>query len=253
VRRRATLAITARSAAVLLAAIALAGTACSGGDGTSAAGRTGGATPSSAASATPGPGNAQGTGSTAPSPSAPASPRELVFGTAVPAGPKVKVSVADERTWPEACKLLTDAELKAIVPWGGPVERSPLGSVYPKQAPQETRYIYCTYAFHNIEGSSDVTSSVEVKQDLFTDQVGTYYTRNKTSAAKRDGFEDYGTRLGMPCYRTGAEIVCQGKYSLVSASGRSPLVPGETTQAKLAYWCDKVIVQVIRQLAAKLG
>ncbi|WP_235052140.1 hypothetical protein [Yinghuangia soli] len=238
---------------MLLAAIALAGTACSGDDGTSAAGRAADATTSGAASAAPGPGNAPGPGSTAPSPSAPASPRELVFGTAVPTGPRIKVSVTDERTWPQACDLLTDAELKAIVPWGGPVERSPLGPVQPKQAPQNLRYVYCNYAFHNIEGSTDVTSSVEIKQDLFTDQVGTYYTRNKTSAAKRDGFEDYGTRLGMPCYRTGAEIVCQGRYSLVSASGRSPLVPGDTTQAKLAYWCDKVIVQVVRQLAAKLG
>ncbi|MFE6807704.1 hypothetical protein [Streptomyces sp. NPDC057681] len=217
-------------------------------------------------------------------------PPRVKFGAAEPAGDKLGLqpepgaAVALSK-WPDACKLVTDAELRAFLPQSKSVQHKPVKVTIlnfdplADAAPGTTGDVPrggCEFEF-NLPGNGgdDVTNSnftVTVTALADPSLVGHKYREDKGKDGSEKGFKDLaGTWGAQDCYSVdgvlGAEVTCmQGPYEfeLRGSSHAEGLVPQPGSDAKPSenlaavakrerLWTDKVLSQVARTVGARMS
>ncbi|RVU20010.1 hypothetical protein EOT10_28855 [Streptomyces antnestii] len=217
-------------------------------------------------------------------------PPPVEFGTARPAGdtlglqPPQGAAMALSQ-WPDACKLVTDGELRAFLPQAKNVERKPVKvsiinfDPMADAKPGTTGDVPrggCEFAF-NLPGnggdhvtSSNFTVTVTALADpaLVSDK----YREDKGDDASEQGFKDLAGSWGaQACYSVdgvvGDKVTCmQGPYEfeLDGSSYAEGLVrqpgpdakPSENLAAaaeRKRLWTDKVLSQAARTVAARMS
>jgi hypothetical protein len=218
-------------------------------------------------------------------------PPAIEFGSAKPAGEKLGLqpqrgSAVALSQWPDACKLVTDPEILAILPQAKDFERTPvkvtvtnfnpLNAADPStvgDVPQGG----CKFEFALPAGDDQPArnSSLSVIVTAAADPalVGARYLEDKKKEAGRDnGFKDLAVSWGTQgCYSygsgpSGTADCYQGSYLFEvggwsSAEGLAPIPgPDATGNESLAAekqryknWVDKVLSQVVRTVAARMS
>ncbi|QKW07528.1 hypothetical protein HUT18_15205 [Streptomyces sp. NA04227] len=214
-------------------------------------------------------------------------PPPVEFGAAKPAGDRLGLTPPAGASlplaqWPDGCKLLTDAEVTAILPQAENVEREPVKVTIlnfdplSEAAPGTTGDVPsggCKFTF-DLPGNSGGASSATVTVTALADASLTAqkYDEDKQDDSSEKGFKDLNSSWGAEsCYLfegpIGAEITCrQGPYvfELDGSSHAEGLAPNPGPDAKPSenlaaaakreqVWTDKVLSQVARTVAARMS
>jgi hypothetical protein len=217
-------------------------------------------------------------------------PPPIGYGAAKPAGDRLGLrappgSVVTLSQWPDACNLVTDPEIRAILPQATDIERKPVmvtvSNFNPlRQAdPGTTGEVPrggCEFEFALPTGgdSTSYNSSFTVTVTAVADPavVASRYLEDKSGDSQKSGFKDLAASWGTQgCYSTGdglsAGANCyQGPYLFDVggsswADGVAPKPDPDATAAeniaaekqRQQIWADKVLSQVTRTVAARMS
>ncbi|CAM5301410.1 hypothetical protein SAVIM338S_00450 [Streptomyces avidinii] len=218
-------------------------------------------------------------------------PKPVEFGSARPAGANLGIrpeagSVVLLSQWPDACELVSDEEVRAILPQAKRIERKPVNVTILNMNPLvETRPGTtgevprggCEFEFALPSKSGDtvtnsdftVTVTALAEPALTTES----HEDDKNSDATEKGFKDLAASWGAEdCYSVGeglSSVVAhcrQGPFLFkVRGSSRAEGVsPGPAKGAKAAenieaekkrrqVWTDKVLPEVVRTVSARMA
>ncbi|MEU6664321.1 hypothetical protein [Streptomyces sp. NPDC046821] len=217
-------------------------------------------------------------------------PPSVEFGSAAPAGDKLGLQPPSGAAvalaqWPDACKLVTDGELSAVLPQSKSVERKPVKvsiinfNPLADAAPGTTGDVPrggCEFDFHlpGTTGDDVRNSNFTVTVTAVADPalVADKYREDKKDDGTKKGFKDLtGSWGAQDCYSVdsvlSAEVTCmQGAYEFEvgGSSYAEGLVKQPGPDAKPAenlaaaaerkqLWTDKVLSQVTRTVAARMA
>ncbi|MGI5336379.1 hypothetical protein ACQEVS_02710 [Streptomyces sp. CA-181903] len=209
---------------------------------------------------------------------APAEPPALRFGTAQPSGNRLAAQPPSGRSlalaqWPHGCEVLSDAEIKAIVPQAGGIKRQPVQvtvinfNPLVESDPGTTGEVPeggCKLSFglpdkHHDDSNSNITLTFTAVADPAL--VAKNYAEDLAKARKEatqyhKAFEDLGTSLGpQGCYAADlarGTLTChQGPYEFEVSGTSTAGGVGKYPQAD-RNWSDKVLRQVVRTLSARM-
>ncbi|MFD3513138.1 hypothetical protein [Streptomyces sp. NPDC058657] len=218
-------------------------------------------------------------------------PTPVEYGSARPAGDTLGLkpprgSAVTLSQWPDGCKLVTDEELRAVLPQAKSVTREPrkltIMNFNPlvEAAPGTTGDVPragCKYEFHlPSDGEKEFPNShFSLLVTTIADPalVAKEYREDKDRAVKKEkGFADLAGSWGAKdCYRVGegfsAKVTClQGAYVFevdgdTDAAGVAQMPePGAEKSENLAavqkrrdLWMEKVLPQIARTVAARLS
>lgn len=167
--------------------------------------------------------------------------------------------LADPATWPDACALLSDAQLRVLVPAAASVTTAgQFGRLFDgRPTPHPTT---CTYrlAWTSPRDAAPGTVTVELRNVATAHTLDAVY-RDRRSAASdlaRDHpglFADYGTKLaGASCFYDGRVLEClAGNYSFwVGGADPRSGAPGAGQRAE--EWRNRVLAKVVVLLAERM-
>ncbi|WP_329126738.1 hypothetical protein [Streptomyces sp. NBC_01465] len=206
------------------------------------------------------------------------SPPALKFGTAKASGARLddqppQGSSLPVAQWPDACKVLGDEEVRAILPQAEDFAREPIKvtiiNFNPLQDadPGTTGDVPkggCETKFGlPAKYDSEHNSSIKIVFKTIADPalVTKAYTEDRDDEAKdagkgTDAFRDLGNSLGAPgCYTQDRthELVChQGPYEFEVSGLSTADGVGKYPQAE-KNWRDKVLTEVVRTLSARMA
>ncbi|MDQ0988528.1 hypothetical protein [Streptomyces sp. V2I9] len=217
-------------------------------------------------------------------------PTPVEYGAARPAGDTLGLrppegSALPLAEWPDACKLVTEAELRAIVPRAKALEHEPVKvtimnfNPLAEAVPGTTGDVDrggCTYDFHLPDHGDDefANSHFTVVVTAIADPalVEKNYREDKDEDGTEKGYTDLAGSWGAEdCYLTAAtgddEVTClQGAYLFevdgdTSAAGVVDMPdPGAKASENLAaaaerrrLWTEEVLAEVTRTVAARLS
>jgi len=219
------------------------------------------------------------------------SPPKIRFGSAKPSGGKLGLhpggnSQLPLAQWPDACRLLSDSELRAIVPQAKHVKRKPvkvtiLNTDPLSEAPPGTTGDVprggCEFEFALPDSGGEGTgnSNVSITVSALADPalVAKRYGEDKRKDRSEKGFTDLGDSWGVDgCYLVGDGLSAQsaecrqGPY-LFDAGGSSwaegvAPKPGPDANAdenraaerkRNRTWTDKVVAQAVRTVGARMS
>lgn len=192
---------------------------------------------------------------------------EIRFAHAEPAGRSITVPAGDvpASAWPDACTLLSDDEITAILPQATEVKREPQkitlwsmprveadGTVTPgvnMELPaggcQYTLTLPSEYSLHG-----NGWLKVELPAISDEESITSYYEKEKQGAGGSPGYSEVGSAWGaQECYAHAAGGVAdascrQGRFFFEIRSG--------STGVSDEVWRDKVISQVVRTLVEQM-
>jgi hypothetical protein len=219
-------------------------------------------------------------------------PPAIEFGSAKPAGEKLGLqpqpgSAVALSQWPDACKLVTDPEILAILPQAKDFERTPVKvtvtNFNPLTAPDPSTVGDvprggCKFEFALPAGDDQAArnSSFTIIVTGVADpalMAARYQEDKKEEEAGRDnGFKDLALSWGTQgCYSYGSGVnwragCYQGPYLFdvegwSSAEGLAPLPGPDATgneniaaeKQRYQNWVDKVLSQVVRTVSARMS
>jgi len=161
---------------------------------------------------------------------------------------------ADPNQWPDACQMLTDAEIEALVP-GVAVSRTGRGASGPDGPPEKNTS--CEYALSRPDYPPKVYDAIYVGLDdvaASTTAAGQVFGEDKSRAAESkrlhpQDYVDYGKSLGADdAFWDGSSIRCHTGPFWFAVSGQSQ----QLTSNGDMEWRDKVLTLVVRTLSAKM-
>ncbi|MGW1118904.1 hypothetical protein ACWD5B_17635 [Streptomyces tanashiensis] len=206
-------------------------------------------------------------------------PPPLEFGTAQPSGPKLAARPAANGSlplaqWPNACEVLSDTEIRAVLPQASDFARDPVKvtiinfNPLSESAPGTTGDVPaggCEFRF-GLPSSyeSEHNSSVKVTFTAIADPelVERNYAEDLADARKRAGegtykkeFRDLGTSLGTDgCFLpdvSDGPTCHQGPYQFEVGGMSTADGVGEYPASK-RNWSEKVLTQVVRTLGPRM-
>lgn len=218
-------------------------------------------------------------------------PTPVEFGSARPAGGTLGLhpeagSVVPLSEWPDACELVSDEEVRAILPQAKRIERKPVKvtilnmNPLAEARPGTTGDVPrggCEFAFAlpGRSGDSGSNSSFTVTVTALADPalIAESHQDDKKSDGAEKGFTDQAASWGaQDCYTVGEELSpavahCrQGPYLFeVGGSSRAEGVspapgPGakaaeniEAEKKRRQVWADKVLPEVVRTVGARMA
>jgi hypothetical protein len=163
---------------------------------------------------------------------------------------------SDPKDWPDACKMLTDAEIKAIVPQAGKITRKGQHGSF-LGGGETPHYVECE---HEVPLASDpypdLPSRINVSIDGVADKAETksryelgLTSNRKTEEKFPDQFEDYGDRFGADgCYFAHSGLTCYKGTFLFGVRGRD----ASDDDFNQVRWREKQLAAVVRTLSAKM-
>ncbi|MFD7027436.1 hypothetical protein ACFWAR_05285 [Streptomyces sp. NPDC059917] len=205
-------------------------------------------------------------------------PPALKFESAKPSGAKLEARPAAGGSlplaqWPNACEVLGDEEIRAILPQAEDFRRTPIKvtvinfNPLAKSDPGTTGDVPaggCKTEFGlpaKYEGKHNSSVRIVFKTVADPALVASAYAEDRDNEAKRAGtdpkkFRDLGNSLGTAgCYTRGtsATMIChQGPYQFeVSGSSTADGV-GKYPETE-ENWREKVLTQVVRTLGARMA
>jgi hypothetical protein len=201
----------------------------------------------------------------------------LKFGSAKPSGAKLAAQPPQNGSvplsqWPDGCKVLSDKEIKAILPQATGFERTPVKvtilnfNPLAESDPDTTGDVPaggCEYKFglpdeYESEGNSSIKITFTAVADpalVAKDYTEDRDNKRRASAKYKEKFQDLGDSLGPEgCYLPDVSQgpTChQGPYQF-EVSGRSSADGvGEYPKAE-RNWSKKVLREVVRTLSARM-
>ncbi|MDG4859561.1 hypothetical protein P8605_15610 [Streptomyces sp. T-3] len=204
-------------------------------------------------------------------------PPELEFGSAKSSGDPLAAQPAQGSSlpldqWPNACKVLSDKEIRAILPQATDFEREPVKvtilNFNPLSEPDpgttgDVPAGGCEFKFGlPSEYESEHNSSVKVTFTAIADPslVRENYTEDRDDARKDAGqykkkFQDLGKSLGTEgCYLpdvSDGPVCHQGPYQFEVSGMSTADGVGEYPKAD-ENWSKKVLTEVVRTLSARM-
>ncbi|MFI5801287.1 hypothetical protein [Streptomyces sp. NPDC051561] len=203
-------------------------------------------------------------------------PPPLEFGTAKPSGPRLdaqapKGGALPLAQWPDACEVLLEDEVRAILPQAKDFEREPIKvsvlnfNPLAESAPGTTGDVPkggCEVEFGlPAEYVSKQNSRITLVFQGLADPalVAEGYAKDRAYEVKHGGkgpekFRDLGASLGPKgCFTKGrAGLVChQGPYEFEVDGSSTADGVGEYTESP-KNWREKVLVPVVRTLSARM-
>lgn len=202
----------------------------------------------------------------------------LRFGSAQPSGNRLAAQPPSGRSlalaqWPRACEVLSDAEIKAILPQADGIKRQPVKVTVINfdplsKADQGTTGDVpeggCTFGFglpdtYESTGNSSIKLTFTAVADpaLVAKSYADDLARARDDATKyHKEFADLGTSLGpQGCYADDlarGNLTChQGPYAFEVSGTSTARGVGEYPKAD-RNWSDKVLRQVVRTLSARM-
>ncbi|WP_411082257.1 hypothetical protein [Streptomyces sp. cmx-18-6] len=217
-------------------------------------------------------------------------PTPVTYGAAEPAGDTLGLrppegSAIALSQWPDACKLVTEAELQAVLPQAKAIKHEPVKLTITNfnpltQAPPGTTGDVprggCKYDFHLPDHGDDEFGNshftVVVTSVADAGLVKERYREDKDRDEKEKGFVDLADSWGaQDCYNVEAsfqgKVTClQGTYLFevdgdTSAAGVLEMPPTDATAAenraavekRRKLWTEKVLSEITRTIAARLS
>ncbi|MFH8842942.1 hypothetical protein [Streptomyces sp. NPDC017868] len=206
-------------------------------------------------------------------------PPPLEFGAAKPSGPKLDARPAANSAlplaqWPNACEVLSDTEIRSILPQATGFAREPVKvtiidfNPLSESDPGTTGDVPaggCEFRFGlPSEYESEHNSSVKVTFTAVADPalVGRHYAEDLADARKRAGegaykkeFRDLGTSLGTDgCFLpdvSDGPTCHQGPYQFEVSGMSTADGVGEYPRSK-RNWTEKVLTEVVRTLGPRM-
>ncbi|MFE5596259.1 hypothetical protein [Streptomyces sp. NPDC056549] len=206
-------------------------------------------------------------------------PPPLEFGAAKPSGPKLAARPAANGSltldqWPNACEVLSDDEIRSILPQATGFERDPVKvtiinfNPLSESAPGTTGDVPaggCEFKFGlPSEYESEHNSNVKVTFTAIADAalVERNYSEDLKDARKRAGegtykkeFRDLGTSLGTDgCFLpdvSDGPTCHQGPYQFEVSGMSTADGVGEYPESK-RNWTEKVLTEVVRTLGPRM-
>jgi hypothetical protein len=201
----------------------------------------------------------------------------VAFGKAEPDSTTLPIVVRGDEIvgadrWPSACGLLTDGEIKGLLPQAKTVERTPqqvdVIAIFDDAQNQTAKEGTCTYSFW-LEGATikGVNASIEVRILAIAApaRVARHYAEELADDRDNENLqqvEDRGTTLGPEaCYtkldgsRVESYVVCrQGPLMFEISGGGAGSYAGVPNEldAERDYWRDKVQLPSAALIAAKV-
>lgn len=182
-----------------------------------------------------------------------------------PSGPPLHVPVgtsglAEPASWPDACTLLSDAQLRELVPAAASVSTAGQpGRLF--EAPATPHPTACTYrlAWTSPRDAAPGTVTVELRNVATADTLDAVYRNRRTAASNlarsHPGlFADYDTKLaGASCFYDGRVLEClAGDFSFwVGGADPRPGAPGAAQREE--QWRNRVLARVVVLLAERMS
>jgi hypothetical protein len=180
-------------------------------------------------------------------------------------GAKFDVPVAsdgdtDPADWPDACKMLTDEEIRSILPGVKKITKDGAKGEFLFGGGKTPHNVTCDYEVPLASDPyPDLPSKITVDlrgvgdPDAVKDRYERNLESNSKSAAKYpDQFADYGSRFGSDaCFYDGSSLECRtGKFEFW-VGGRTPTDSGDD-QAAQKKWREETLGQVVGVLSQKM-
>lgn len=190
---------------------------------------------------------------------------------AIPAGAKYALGavgpegVTDSKTWPDACKMLSDADIKTLLPKSGAVTRKGQHGQF-LSGGETANYSTCKYAIPEPGDYTGQPSAVEISLEAVGDPaaVADRWKRNFDSARKSaakypDQWADYssGSLGGAKYYSNGSNLSCAKahyKFSVQGFSAREsqPSDGPDASAAQRLGYLEQVTANVAKTLALRM-
>jgi hypothetical protein len=166
----------------------------------------------------------------------------------------------DPADWPDACKMLTDAEVRSILPGVKKITKDGAKGEFLFGGGKTPHNVTCDYEVPLASDPyPDLPSKITV--DLRgvgdADAVKERYERNlesnsKSAAKFPDQFADYGSRFGSDaCFYDGSSLECRTGTFDFWVSGRTSSESGDY-QAAQKKWREETLGQVVGVLSQKM-
>ncbi|MEE1782101.1 hypothetical protein PUR71_04015 [Streptomyces sp. SP17BM10] len=202
----------------------------------------------------------------------------LNFGSAQPSGTRLAAQPPSGRSlplaqWPHGCEVLSDAEIKAILPQAGSIKRQPVKVTIinfdplSQADPGTTGDVPdggCKFGFglpdkYESDSNSSITLTFTAAADpaLVAKSYAKDLARAREDATKyHKEFEDLGATLGpQGCYTDDlarGNLTChQGPYEFEVGGTSTASGVGEYPKAD-RNWSEKVLRQVVRTVSARM-
>lgn len=167
--------------------------------------------------------------------------------------------LADPAAWPDACAMLTAAQLRAIVPAAASV--STQGQPGRLADGQETPHAAsCTYRLRWTQDADREpgTVTIDLRNIASADPLASVFGDRRTAAATvaKDHpalYADYGDKLGgASCFFDGTALECvDGSFSFW-VGGTDPRPAPPSASARADAWRNRVLAKVVALLAEKM-
>jgi hypothetical protein len=166
--------------------------------------------------------------------------------------------ISDPADWPDACEMLTEAELKQLVPGATRIERDGQRGEFMFSGDKTPNNVTCTYEMSKPGQASYDSTEIEIslRGVAGEDQVKESYEDSLASARKTgkkypDQFDDYGDRFGAECFYNSSSLQCRdGKWDFW-LYGRAP-IEGDYNDSQRKFR-EGTLGEVARILSAKMG
>ncbi|MRH88620.1 hypothetical protein GFY24_14405 [Nocardia sp. SYP-A9097] len=196
-------------------------------------------------------------------------PAAVTYGPAAPAGARLNLPVPssgilDSAKWPNSCDLLTDTELKAILPQSSKIDHKPQkvsfftptgvdanGKLTAWAPPADVPAGECNLWFHLPAKWDGQNSNIDIVMRAIADpaSITAFFQKERTAESKAT---DLGSVAGATCYSAsrGTLHCAHGQYYF-EISGRSDPIDDDKTDGPT--WREKVLYEAIRTLVAKMS
>lgn len=199
-------------------------------------------------------------------------PMNLGLLGSIPAGAKYPLGtvgpqgLTDSKTWPDACKMLTDADIHTLLPKSGAVTRKGQHGQF-LGGGETAKFATCKYAVPEPGDVTGLPSTVEISLDAVGDPAAiadqwkeNFDSERKASAKYPDQWADYssGSVGGAKCYSDGSSLSCAKdhyKFSVLGFSARESQDSDgpNTSQAQRLGYLEQVTANVAKTVALRMN
>jgi hypothetical protein len=166
--------------------------------------------------------------------------------------------LADPAVWPDACTILSDAQLLAIVPAAASVTAAGrpglLGAERSTPHPATCTYSLAWRDGHAVPGTVTVELRSVASGDILAAVHGDRRAAASAAAKGHPGlFADYGTKLGgADCFYDGAVLECVDGTFTFWVGGVDPRGAPPAAEAREDQWRNRVLAKVVALLAERM-
>ncbi len=175
----------------------------------------------------------------------------------VPLGPDGQ---SDPEDWPDACTMLTDAEIKAIVPGVTRIGRKGQHGGF-LGGGETPHYVECSHEISRPTDAYDLPSKIIVilRDVAAPNAIKKQYEQHRQSQERisekyPDQYRNYGPQFGADdCYSSGSSLECHtGKFLFQVAGNPATQENEDDPRHAREEWQEETLTAVARTLSAKM-